>query len=165
MVLLCVRVFSARIIDMSISTFRTMIMVKGKKLISAILAFFEVLIWFYAARSALTSPIASIYVAISYSLGYATGSYIGMILSEKFIKGVIGVQIIMKNCPRELINEIKRNNFGLSEIKLYGNNKRMLFIQTNSQNFEKLKAIIHKYDKNSFIIINDTKYVLNGFIK
>ena len=165
MALLCLKIFSARILDVSISTFRTMIMVRGEKIINAILAFIEVFIWFFAARSALTTNVNTILIPISYSLGYATGSYIGMILSDYFIKGIVGIEIITTKDTKELIKNIKKHNFGVSEIKLTGDDKKMLYIQTKSDYLEKLKNIIIKYDKNAFIIVNDTKYVSNGWIK
>lgn len=165
MVFLCLKIFCARLLDVSISTFRTMIMVRGEKLISALLAFFEVFVWFYAARTALTTKVTGIYIPISYSLGYATGSYIGMLLSEKFIKGILGVQVITKKKPANLIKAIKKYNIGVSEIKLSGENKSMLYIQIKSDKLEKLKKIITKYDERAFITVNDTKYVTNGWVK
>lgn len=165
MVLLCLKIFCARLLDVSISTFRTMIMVRGEKLISAGLAFLEVFVWFYAARTALTTEVIGLYIPISYSLGYATGSYIGMLLSEKFIKGILGVQVITRKNPNNLIKAIKRHNIGVSEIKLSGENKSMLYIQIKSNKLEQLKEIITKYDERAFITVNDTKYVTNGWVK
>lgn len=165
MVLLCLKIFCARLLDVSISTFRTMIMVRGEKLVSALLAFLEVFVWFYAARTALTTEVTGLYIPISYSLGYATGSYIGMLLSEKFIKGILGVQIITCKNPNNLIKAIKRKNIGVSEIKLTGDDKSMLYIQIKSDKLEMLKKIIMKYDERAFITVNDTKYVTNGWVK
>lgn len=165
MVFLCFKIFCARLLDVSISTFRTMIMVRGEKLISAFLAFLEVFIWFYAARTALTTEVIGLYIPISYSLGYATGSFIGMLLSEKFIKGILGVQIITRKNPANLIKAIKKHNIGVSEIKLSGEKKSMLYIQIKSDKLENLKEIIMKYDENAFINVNDTKYVTNGWVK
>lgn len=165
MVLLCLKIFCARLLDVSISTFRTMIMVRGEKLISAILAFFEVFVWFYAARTALTTAITGIYIPISYSLGYATGSFIGMLMSEKFIKGILGVQIITQKKSQNLIKMIKKHNIGVSEIKLSGENKSMLYIQIRSDKLEDLKKIIIEFDERAFITVSDTKYVTNGWVK
>ena len=165
MVLLCLKIFCARLLDVSISTFRTMIMVRGEKLVSALLAFLEVFVWFYAARTALTTEVTGLYIPISYSLGYETGSYIGMLLSEKFIKGILGIQVITQKNPNNLIKAIKRKNIGVSEIKLTGDDKSMLYIQIKSDKLEMLKKIIMKYDERAFITVNDTKYVTNGWVK
>lgn len=165
MVFICIKIFFARLLDVSINTFRTMIMMRGKKLISSLLAFLEVFVWFYAARTALTTEVHGLYLPISYSLGYATGSFIGMFLSEKFIKGVLGVQIITKKNTNSLIKAIKNKNIGVSEIKLSSKNKTMLYIQIKSNKLEILKEIVSNYDKEAFITITETKYVTNGWVK
>ena len=92
--LVCVKIFFGRILDVSIGTVRTVISVKGEKFAASVLAFFEVFIWYYVARSALNTPLTSVLVPISYSLGYATGTYIGTTLSRKAIKGNTSVQVI-----------------------------------------------------------------------
>ena len=60
LVFLCIKIFFARILDVSIGTVRTMIMVRGKMYITAILAFIEVFIWFLVAREALVTNINSV---------------------------------------------------------------------------------------------------------
>ena len=165
MVLLCIKIFCARILDVSIGTFRTLVMVRGHKIFCSILAFFEVFVWFYAARSALSTEINGILIPVVYSLGYATGSYIGMLLSEKLIKGTIGVNIITDSSNIKIIDEIKNNDFGVTELKLVDDNKIMLIIQTSSLKFELLNNIIKKYDEKAFITFNETKYIKNGWVK
>ena len=54
-VLLCIEIFFARIIDVSLGTIRTVIVVKGKNLIGSILGFFEVTVWFLVVEQALTT--------------------------------------------------------------------------------------------------------------
>ena len=98
---ICIKIFFARILDVTISTFRQNIMLKGKIIIGTVLAFFEILIWFYVAREALLIKIESMFIPVSYSLGYATGTLIGNVLSKKLIKGVIGVQIITSEDKKE----------------------------------------------------------------
>lgn len=159
------KIFGARILDVSIGTFRTMVMLNGQKGLATLLAFFEVFIWFYAARTALNTTESSLYIPIAYSLGYATGSYLAMILAEKYIKGLIGVQVITKKPTQKLIAQIKSHNFGISQIKLNETDKTMLYIQLKSENFQLLKNLVLKHDANAFIIVNETKYIRNGWVK
>ena len=51
--LLCLKIFFCRILDVSMATFRTVITVKGKNAIAALIAVFECLIWFFIVREAL----------------------------------------------------------------------------------------------------------------
>ena len=94
MVLTCLKIFLARIVDVSLGTIRTVLVVKGKNITPAIVAFFEVLIWFVVAREALNTDLNSILIPIFYALGYATGTYIGTFITSKVVDGLIGVQVI-----------------------------------------------------------------------
>ena len=93
---LCIKIFLARVTDVSIGTFRTLIMVKGKIVLSSILAFIEALIWILVVKEALVTNINSLLIPISYSLGYMMGTYLGSIICNKFVKGIIGIEIIIK---------------------------------------------------------------------
>lgn len=165
LVFLCVKIFFARILDVSIGTVRTMIMVRGKMYVTAALAFIEVMIWFMVAREALVTDMNSIFIPISYSLGYATGTFIGTYIANNFIRNIIGVEIIVTKNQLELIKAIKKSGFAVSVIDLKGNKNGFLLCQINSKKEQKLINIVKKYDPNAFIIVNDTKYVQNGFIK
>ena len=93
--LVCVKIFFARILDVTIGTVRANVMLRDKKFIATILAFFETLLWFLVAREALRIDISSILIPISYSLGYASGTLIVSFISSKLIHGVVMVQAIV----------------------------------------------------------------------
>ena len=162
--MLCLEIFIARILDVSIGVIRTVELVKDNTFKAVILAFFEVLIWFLIAREALTSTELNILIAIFYSLGYAVGTLIGSYLSKRLIKGTVGVQVISSTINIKSINRIKKEGYGISSLKLE-NNKKMLFIEVDKKRLNKLLNIINKLDSKSFITVSDTKYVSNGFVK
>ena len=166
---LCVKIFFARILDVSIGTVRTMLMVKGRTVIMVILAFLEVFIWFLVAREALVTDVNSIFIPISYSLGYATGTFIGSFLSNTFIKGIVGVQVVVEKGNKALLGAIRKHGYAVSIMDLkddyQGNQRDMLFFQINNRNLKRLISLIKKYDSQAFIVVSDTKAVQNGFIK
>ena len=41
----------------------------------------------------------------------------------------------------------------------------MLFVEINNKRFNHLKKIVKKEDPKAFIVVNETKYVQNGYIK
>lgn len=166
---LCIKIFFARILDVSIGTVRTMLMVKGKTVVMVVLAFLEVFIWFLVAREALITDVESILIPISYSLGYATGTFIGSFISNTFIKGIVGVQVVVEKGNKGLMSAIRKHGYAVSVIDLnddfLGNQRNMLYFQINNRNLKKLIALIKKYEKSAFIVVSDTKAVQNGFIK
>ena len=145
MVLMCLKIFLARIIDVTLGTVRTVLVVRGRKNTAALIAFVEVLIWFLIAREALTTDVTSWLIPICYAGGYATASV------DKMIK------------------EIRDAGFGVSVVDLKNpqdnEKKTMLMIQLNKSKLKKLTHIIRTNDKDAFVVINDTKYVQNGVIK
>ncbi|MBR1413947.1 MAG: DUF2179 domain-containing protein [Bacilli bacterium] len=166
---LCIKIFLARILDVSIGTLRTMIMVKGKRNIASIMAFFEVLIWFLVAKEALNTNMKSIIIPISYSLGYASGTFIGAYLANRFIKDIICVQVITYD-NKKMLKEIRDNDFGLSVIELMQEKKDkkykiMLYIQLKKRKLKELEELIKKYDTTAFIVVNETKNIINGYVK
>ncbi len=160
--LLCIEIFLARILDVSLGTIKTFYVVREKRLIASLIAFFEVLIWFLVAREALNTDINSIIIPISYSLGFASGTYIGILLSSKFIHGNLTVAIISSKIKNKDINMLKDKGFGLTSIKVNGN-KRYLMIEIVKKDLEMLKNAINEIDENAFIIVNESKFTQNGF--
>lgn len=165
----CLKIFAARIVDVSLGTLRTVFFVKGKTLEPFIIAFFEVLVWFAVAREALTVEGNTVLIAISYAAGYATGTFIGSKLSNILIKGVVGVQIIVKEDSEKLINKLRKKGYAVSVIELKndyeGKNKDMLYIQVNNKKLKELTNIVKSYDESAFVVVNETKLIQNGFIK
>lgn len=167
MFFLCIKIFFARIIDVSLGTFRTVNTVKGKNISSSIIGFFEILIWFYVVREALNTNINNIMIAISYALGFSIGTFIGGFISDKFIRSRFNIQIITSKAFPQMIEELRTNNFGVSMIDITGFNKdevkNMLFIEIDKKDFNKLQNIVNSYDKKAFIVASESKYVINGY--
>lgn len=170
MFVLCFKIFFARIIDVSLGTIRTVLVVRGRRFTPAFIAFFEVLIWFLIAREALTTEVTSILIPICYAGGYATGTFIGGFISNNFVEGLIGVNVTTKTSGAKImIDEIRKAGFGVSVIDLKNpqddEDKTMLIVQINKSKLKTLTAIIRKNDHDAFVFINETKYTQNGLIK
>lgn len=167
MFILCLKIFFVRILDVSLGTIRTMFVVRGKKLISSMIGFFEILVWFLVVKEALQTESNSIFIAISYSLGFATGNYIGALLSDKLITGNVSVQVFTNNNNLEKI--LREQGYGVSSVVYTGYeeeaHKHMLFINIDKKKEKALRELIKKNDKEAFIIVNETKYVENGYFK
>ena len=169
MVMLCIQIFFVRLLDVSLGTIRTIMVVKGKNFYAAIIGFMEVLIWFLVVREALNVDNMNIFIPISYSGGFAVGTYLGGILSNKFISGNYGVQVILSDSDHKKVDIIRENGFGVSVINIKGKllerSKLMLFIEINKKRFSDLEKLIKKIDSKAFVVVNETKTVQNGFFK
>jgi len=165
--MLCIKIFLVRILDVSLGTFRTIITVKGKSLYASLIGFVEVFVWFIIVREALNTDVDSIWIAISYSLGFATGTYIGSIISKRFIKGNFTVEIITVN--NKLDDGLRELGYAVTVLNVEGidmeKDKYMLFLEIDSKSLNEVKNYVKKNDRNAFIVVTETKFVQNGFFK
>jgi uncharacterized protein YebE (UPF0316 family) len=168
LLILCIKIFLVRILDVSLGTVRTILIIKGKKVIASLTGFIEVAIWFAIVREALNTDQTGIWVIVAYAGGFAMGTYIGGVLSDRFIQGTFGVQVITEK-KDEIIKVLRENGYGVSVIDVKGQNedrpKYMLFIEINKKKFEHLRNTIKQLDSRAFIVVNETKYVQNGYFK
>lgn len=162
--LLCLKIFTARLIDVSLGTIRTIYTVKNKHLIASFIGLIEVIVWFLIVQEALNSTGNNFFIALSYSTGFAVGTYLGGILSNKLISTKLGIQVILSKKDNNIINTIRNEGYALSIINLISNdNKYMLYIQVDSKKYNKLIKLINKLDNKAFIVVQETKVVYNGY--
>ena len=167
MLFLCLKIFFVRILDVSLGTVRTMFTVKGNRITASLVGFIEILVWFLVAKEALQTEEKSILIAISYSLGFATGTYIGGYLSSVLITGNITVQVFTDNLKLEQILRKKGYAVSVIECKGYNENKgkHMLYININNKKEQEIMKIFNINDEHAFVVVNETKYVENGYFK
>lgn len=163
--LMCIKIFFARLIDVSLGTFRTINTVKGRDLIAALIGIVEITVWFLVVKEALNTENNSFWIVVAYALGFAVGTYIGGKISKIFIKSNLEVQVILSNKDDNVVKKIRENGYGVTAIEVSGtkNTKYMLYIQIRDNTLEKLKRIVRKLDSKAFIVVNETKYVENGY--
>ncbi len=169
LLMLCLKIFLARIVDVSLGTIRTNYSVRGKTLLAGIIGFFEIFIWFLVVKEALNSEYNSIWIVIFYSAGYATGTIIGTYISNTVVNSLISVEVMTTQASKENIAKIRSEGFGVSVVETKNTYKEedadILFITLNSRNLRRLKKIVRDIDLRAFMVINETKVVQNGYIK
>lgn len=167
--LLCVKIFCARIMDVSLGTIRTILTIKGKKGFASLIGFCEVIIWFLVVREALNTDLTSFWIPISYAGGYASGTFLGGLISDKCISGNLGVQIVTSRKDHTIIEAIRNQGYGVSVIEVNNHepdiSKYMLFVEINKKKLQHLEAFVKSIDEKAFIVVSETKYVQNGYFK
>ncbi|SHO46783.1 Uncharacterized protein YebE, UPF0316 family [Desulfopila aestuarii DSM 18488] len=86
-------VFCARICDVSIGTVRTIVTVQGRSVLAFSLAVFEVTIWITVISTVITQVKDVPILVVFYSLGYATGNVVGIMVEKKLAFGFIILKV------------------------------------------------------------------------
>ena len=166
--ILCVEIFFARICDVSLGTFKTFMVVKGRKLLSAMMGFLEVTIWFLVVRNALNSESNSLFIVFSYAGGFAVGTYIGGLLAQKFLREKLGIRITITKSQSELVDILRKNGYIVSTMNAKGyknDSKLMIFMEIDDKELSEVEKIVKEYDPNIFMVVTETMYVQNGHFK
>ena len=165
MLLLCIKIFFARLVDVSLGTFRTINTVKGKNFVASLIGLVEISVWFLVVKEALNTENSSYLIVLAYALGFSVGTYIGGKISSMFIKTNLEVQVILTNKNEKVIKLLRDNGYGLTIIEAKGNNnsKYMLYIQIKNRSLVKLKRLIKMEDSKALIAVNESKYIENGY--
>ena len=164
---LCIKIFFVRIIDVTLGTIRTIITVKDKIFLASVIGFFEVLIWFLIAKEALDTAMDGTVIGIAYALGFATGTYVGGLISRYVIKGNLQVQIVTNKATQDWLDKLRNNGFAVSVMDINEKkglpDKYMLFMEINKKDFDKLHKLLKEYDRNALIVVNESLAVINGY--
>ncbi len=160
--MICLEVFFGRLIDVSIGSVRTILLVKGKNIISTILAFVEILIWFFVARQTLTSDETNMLVVLCYAGGYACGTYVGGLINKYFVQGNLMAFVVTSLDNRNMIDELKFAGYGVSTISIE-DEKLILMVEFKKKYLKKLKEAISEVDDRAFMVVNESLHVEGGY--
>jgi len=110
-------IFFARVVDVTLSTIRTLMVVQGRKPLAALIGFFEVGIYISVLGKVVTS-LDNPYNLLAYCAGFAAGNYVGITIENKIALGNLSAQIILKTAEnKELVDTLRDNGFGVTVIQ------------------------------------------------
>ncbi len=162
----CIFIFAARVIDVSMLTIRTLMVVRGKRLQAALIGFFEVIVYIVALNRVVNSLDNPFYL-FCYALGFATGNYVGSVLEEKMAIGDITVQIIPKTNGENIQEALRANGFGVTAVEGMGKEgpKQILHVGLKRKMLPKLIETMDSLDEDAFMTIMDAKSLRGGYVK
>ncbi len=108
-------IFLARVLDVSLQTIRIIAISRNIRWLAPLVGFFEVFIWLVAI-SQIMKNYSHIFTYIAYAAGFATGTFIGMIITEKLSLGMVLIRIITPNGADALKNTLKEHKFGFTAL-------------------------------------------------
>ena len=101
--LLGLLIFLARVVDVSLGTIRTIVIVQGKTLVAFVLGFIEVLIWITIVSTVVHRITETPVLVLFYALGFATGNVVGIVVEKRLGFGVIILRVISRPKGLEIV--------------------------------------------------------------
>lgn len=161
--ILALLIFLARVTDVSLGTFRTIVVFRGYKLLAAIIGFFETMIWLVAAGQVFQN-LDQWYLALAYAGGFSVGNYVGMWIENHFAIGNELVRCLSFN--RDILaNKIRDKGFRVVSFDGdMGDDKliELLFIIEKRRSVPGLIKLIKELDPSAIYSVSDIKSVYEG---
>lgn len=163
-------IFFGKIIEVSISTLRTVLINKGMRLVGCIAAVLEYLLWLFITASVLTGYQEDPMKVVALTLAFALGNYFGSWMDEKLALGLCAVSVYLPSGSEslQLAAFLREKGFGLTILDgqgIEGDEKYVLQLTLKRKRTNEVIAIINEFTPNAFITIGHVSSVRGGYIK
>ncbi|MCR4369042.1 MAG: DUF5698 domain-containing protein [archaeon] len=153
-------IFFARVADVSLGTIRLIFISKGFRNIAPFIGFFEILIWLFAI-SQIVQNLSEPLLMVAYAGGFATGTYVGILIEEKLSIGKVRLRIVAKKSSLEIMAALNTNNFPFTATRVDDPEPeaRSISLLLDRKKISKVLAIIRGVSPNVFYSIEDVRSV------
>ena len=157
-------IFLIRVVGMTASTVRVLRMMRGKKLLTAVAGFIEVLLYVFAIGY-VVNDLANIWNTLAYSLGFVGGTLVGMWIDDYTATGYVNVRIISRYQAQGIVEKIHDQGYGATVGWGHGKGGTvgMILAIVMRKEAPAVIAIAEEVDPDVFITIEDARSVRRGY--
>lgn len=158
-------IFGLRIVDVSLSTVRILLAVRGRKLLVPIIGFVEVLVWLFAAGNAIRH-LDSIWHILGYAFGFSAGTSVGLWIEEKLAIGIATMRIITMRTGAGLAEGLRTLGCGVTEFTGQGRQGPVEVLNTvvTRRQIPLVLREIERWDPDAFITIEEPREIRRGWM-
>ena len=166
-VLVCLIVCAAKIIEITIQSLKTCMMVKGQRLKAAGLGFVECTIWGLVISTIIGTLGDNLFLLLFYCVGYATGLFLGSTIENKIALGTSNLELIASDESTEKITAyLREQNRGYTVFEGRGSKDKMnmiFIVLPRKETPAALRAIRKCCDNKVFVVASELSKYAGGY--
>ena len=166
-ILVCLLVCAAKIVEITIQSLKTCMMVKGQRLKAAGLGFIECTIWGLVISTLIGTLGDNLLLLVFYCIGYATGLFLGSTLESKIALGTSNLELIASDESTEKITAyLKEHGRGYTVFAGQGSKEKMnmIFVVLPRKETPKvLREIRQCCDNKVFVAVSEVSKYAGGY--
>ena len=166
-VFVCLLVCAAKIVEITIQSLKTCMMVKGQRLKAAALGFLECTIWGLVISTVIGTLGDNLLLLLFYCIGYATGLFLGSTLESKIALGTSNLELIASpESTEKIITYLREKNRGYTVFEGQGSVDRMnmVFIVLPRKEMKRtLREIRAVCDNKVFVVASEVSKYAGGY--
>ena len=163
----CLIVCAAKIIEISIQSLKTCMMVKGQRLKAAGLGFLECTIWGLVISTIIGTLGDNLFLLLFYCIGYATGLFLGSTIENKIALGTSNLELIAGDKSTEQITAyLRENDRGYTVFEGHGSTDKMnmIFIVLSRRETPRVLKDIRRVCNNKvFVVASEVSKYAGGY--
>lgn len=163
----CLIICAAKIIEITIQSLKTCMMVKGQRVKAAALGFVECTIWGLVISTIIGTLGDNLLLLLFYCIGYAAGLFLGSTIEGKIALGTSNLELIANDDnTKKIVAYLKKNGRGYTVFGGYGSTDKMnmIFIVLPRRDMNKmLREIRKECDNKVFVVASDVSKYAGGY--
>ena len=156
-------IFLARVFDVTLGTLRIIFTSRGLRNLAPVLGFIETFVWIVAVSS-LVKHAQNVAAYVGYAGGFATGTFVGMLLENKLAVGTVTIRAIIRRDPKELIKTLYDAGFGITVVDGQGSEGTVKIVYTTlkRQDLPVVIDIFHRTLPGAFLSVEEVRSTEQG---
>jgi uncharacterized protein YebE (UPF0316 family) len=158
-------IFLLRILDVSLSTVRMLLMVRGRRLLVPLLGFAEVLVWIFAVGG-VVSNLDSPLLMVAYAAGFAAGNWVGLWIEERMALGLATVRTVVREGGSTVAAALRDEGLGVTEQTGRGREGPVdvLYSVLPRRRVAPALRLIDELAPESFVVVSEPRAVRRGWM-
>ncbi len=166
-IVVCLIVCAAKIVEITIQSLKTCMMVRGERVKAACLGFVECGIWGLVISTIISNLGDKPFLLLFYCGGYAIGLFLGSTIESKIALGTSNLEIIANDDSTEKITSyLKEHNMGYTVLEGHGSKDKMnmIFIVLARKEAAKvLSELRRECDNKMFVAVSEVSKYAGGY--
>ena len=163
----CFLVCAAKIVEITVQSLKTCMMVKGQRLKAAGLGLLECAIWGLVISTIIGTLGDNLFLLAFYCVGYATGLFLGSTIESKIALGTSNLELFANDeNTGKIIEYLKENNRGYTVLDGHGSTEKMnmiFIVLPRREAVRVLKDIRRLCDNKVFVVASEVSKYAGGY--
>jgi uncharacterized protein YebE (UPF0316 family) len=159
-------IFGARLLDVSLGTFRILLLVRGRKFHASLTAFFESAVYIVALGYVLKEGITGPLQLLAYAGGFGVGSYLGASLEERILSSFVLVEVVgpVTEEMLETVENLRQEGFGTTVVTGSGKTGERIILKIICQR-QDIGHVAQLVGNRGFVFTSEVKSVWGGHFR
>ncbi len=163
-------IFAGKIIEVSISTLRVMLINRGQRVQGVVAAVFEYTLWLFVTGTAISNFYDDPLRIVVLIVAFAAGNYAGSWFEEKLALGLSTISVIMKSSEEAhaMADVLRDNGHAVTLMRaegMSGQQREVLSLTVKRKFVHDVLRLIGSVNPSSMITVSNTASVSGGFLK